>query len=212
MLRRLFLTASVLFFACDGDSAKPPESAAPTADASKDEPAPAEAAPTAKPSIDMPAVDAALAKQAVDALQSAAEAQQPALAARALTELEKGRLPDPLIEGIDALVSAPPDQRAMLLAKSITTNIALLDEACGTDAAQLMQSLATMAPVARESAVWSECKLERHGVFEETERAGYDPMKAMLAHMAVVHLKKGGALSADERALLRMMMLKTEDA
>ncbi len=160
----------------------------------------------------MPPVDAALAKQAVDALGSAVETQRPDLAARALTELEEGRLPDSLIEGFDALTSAPPDQRAALLAKSISTNIALLDDACGTDAAQLMQSLSAMAPDAREAAVWSECKLERHGIFEASERSGYDPMKAMVAHMAVVHLRKGGALSDDERALFRMMMVRTEGA
>lgn len=204
----MLLSASVLLFACEGDSARPSESKEPPSAASKDD---VEAKPTPKPSIDMPPVDSALAKQAVDALPSAAEAQRSALAARALTELEKDRLPASLIEGFDALVIAAPDQRAVLLAKSISTNIVLLDEACGTDAAKFMQSLATMTPDGREAAVWSECKFERHGLLAEGERAGHDPMKAMLAHMALAHLQKGGPVSDDERALLKIMMIRTDE-
>ena len=208
MVRRLLLSASLSLFACESDPAKSSEKAKETAAQSKDEP---EADAVPKPSIDIPPVDAVLAKQAVDALPSAAEAQRPALAARALTELEKERLPATLIEGFDALVIAAPDQRAVLLAKSISTNIALLDEACGTNAAKFMQSLATMTPDGREAAVWSECKFERHGVLAEGQRAAHDPMKAMLAHMAFVHLKKGGPVSDHERTLLKMMMVRSDD-
>lgn len=200
----MLLTASVLLFACEGDSAKPSESKQASASNGS-----AEAAP--KPSIDMPPVDAALAKQAVDALPSAAVAQRSALAARALTELEKDRLPASLIEGLDALVIAAPDQRAVLLAQSISTNIALLDEACDTNAAKFMQSLATMTPDGREAAVWSECKFERHGLLAEGERAAHDPMKAMVAHMALAHLQKGGPVSDDERALLKKMMIRSDE-
>ncbi len=204
MFFRALSCACLLLLACESDAA----TASSKADGSK--PATSPDPEPSKPAL--PSVDAGAAKQAVEALEAAAPNQKPVIAAAALAELEAKRLPPSLIEGLEAISQAPPDQRAMLLAKSISTNIALLDQACGTDARKLMGSMATMAPATRDDVVWSKCNLLPHGLMQESDRATSDPLLAMVAHMVLMHLESGGGASDDEKTLMKMMMKRTEPA
>lgn len=167
-----------------------------------------EPAPKAEPAPDVPALDQAGAKRAVEALKSAAPEVQPRLAAVALAELEAGRVPASLVEGLEAAEKVSPDMVAMVLAQAISQNLALLDEACGRDGAALMKSLATMDVEARDQAVWDGCSFERHGLMTEADRSRFEPTMAILAHMVVVAV---GRVSEEEKALLRAMMVRTPD-
>ncbi len=138
----------------------------------------------------------------MEALSEIDPEQHAMFAAVALAELEKPRLPASMVEGLDALKSVAPEQRALVLAKTIEKNIELLDEACDTDAAELMRTLATASLDDRPKMVWDTCKLERHGLLTAADRASAEPIAAMVAHMVYVHLAEGGPVSDDEKALL----------
>lgn len=194
--RALLLPCLVLSLACDGDKAPTPS----------DNPATEENG-TAKP-IDTK--KQAEAKKAKDAIVTAPAEMRAVLAAAAIAELDQAALPASLVEGLKALTHAPPDMRATLLAKSLSENLGLLEEVCGSDGKQLMQSMATMDPAGRESALWEGCDMERHGVISKSDRAVSDPMLALFAHMVFVHVSKARTLSEDERSLLTSMMLKGE--
>ena len=152
----------------------------------------------------------AAAKKARDAIAAAPVPMQGKLAAAAMAEVDAASLPPSLLEGLEALTNAPPDMQATLLAKSLSENMELLDEVCGTDARALMQSLAGMAPAERDHALWKACSLERHGLLEASDRPTSDPMLALFAHMIFIHAGKQRTLSEDERALLKLMMAKVD--
>ena len=186
----------MLSLACDGDEAPTPS----------DTPATQEKG-SAKP-IDTK--KQAEAKKATDAIVTAPAEMRAVLAAAAITEIDQAALPASLVEGLKSLTNAPADMRAMLLAKSLSENSGLLEEVCGSEGKRLMQSLATMDPTARESALWKGCDMERHGVISKSDRAVSDPMLALFAHMVFIHVSKERTLSEDERSLLKSMMLKGE--
>lgn len=150
----------------------------------------------------LPPVDAKAVKDAVTALSELDADQHAVFAAAALAELEKSRLPASLVEGLDALKSVSPDQRALVLARIIEKNIQLLNEACDADAIELMKKLATVNVDTRHDLVWKTCKFERHGLVTAANTTGSEPIATMVAHMAYVHLAAGGPVSGDEKALL----------
>ncbi len=196
IVRALLLPCLLLSLACDGDEK-----------ATSSDKATAEAKTPEKP------VDAdkrAEAKKAVDAIATAARDIRPVLATAAIVELDQAGLPPSLVEGLKAITQSPPDMRAAMLAKSLSENMGLLDEVCGSDARALMQSLATMDPASRDAALWNGCNMERHGVMTESDRAGSDPLLAMVAHMVFVHVSKKRTLSDEERSLLATMMIRAE--
>lgn len=195
-LRALLLPCLMLSLACDGDEAATPS----------DTPA-AQEKGTAKP-IDTK--KQAEAKKAKDAIVTAPAEMRAVLAAAAIAEIDQAALPASLVEGLKSLTNAPADMRAMLLAKSLSENSGLLEEVCGSDGKRLMQSLATMDPASRESALWEGCDMERHGVISKSDRAVSDPTLALFAHMVFIHVSKERTLSEDERSLLKSMMLKGE--
>ncbi len=204
MLNRVVVSLlSVFLYACDGSdstAASKPQASA--------EAAPEAKAPSPAKKDALPPVDAKEAEAGATALAEASPQMQPPLAAKALAQLEAKRLPPSLIEGLDALTDAPADQRAMLLAKSISENIGLLDKACETDGRAMMTSMATVAPEARDAKVWQTCKFPRLGLVTEGDLANADPMLAMVAHMVFVHLDAGSTVSKAERTLLQTMMKK----
>ena len=150
----------------------------------------------------LPPVDAKATKNAVEALTHASSDVRPKLAAAALAEVEEPRLPSSLHEGLETLTSVAPDQRSVLLAKTIAENIELLDKACDTDAAELMRTISSIAPEERHKLVWDTCKFERHGLMTAADAAGAEPGTTMLAHMVYVHLAAGGPVSDDEKSLI----------
>lgn len=179
---------------CDNDAetSAPPSKTAAEPDGATPPPAEEGSGPNAK-----------LAADAAKAVKSVPAEHRSALAARALVEIEKDRLPASLVEGLESLADAPAEMRAVLLAKSISANLSLLDKACDTNAAELMTSLSSMAPDARAQKVWSTCKLERHGIMTEADRATSDPMLALVAHMVAMKI---GTPSEDEKTVLRGLM------
>lgn len=184
----------MLSFACENKEA-PASSDAPTA------------AEAAKP-ID--AAKQADAKKATDAIAATPPEMQAKLATAAIVEIDKAALPGSLVEGLEAITQASPDMRAALLAKSISENTGLLKEVCGPEAMSLMQSMGTMDLSSRDAAMWNGCDMERHGLISKSDRAGSDPLLALLAHMVFLHLAKDRTLSPDERSLLKAMMLQGE--
>ncbi|PRP97878.1 hypothetical protein ENSA5_31110 [Enhygromyxa salina] len=194
--RALLLPCLLLSVACDGDE-KAKSSGEPTAEAKAPE----------KP------VDAGKqgeATKAMDAIATVAPDMRPALATAAIVEIDKAALPPSLVEGLEAITESDPDMHEALLAKSLFENPGLLNEVCGSDAKALMQSLATMDPAGRDAALWKGCNMERHGVMTEADRAGSDPLLALVAHMVFIHLSKTRTLSSEERSLLTTMMLEVE--
>jgi len=212
MLRFALVTSCLFSVACD--EAKPkeePNVAEKVADPvppSKLQSAPK---PEEKPKLALPPPALAEAHKAVEAIASASEEQKPRLAAKALEELESERLEEQQLKMFAAL-DAGPEQRAVLLARSISENITLLDEACGTDARRLMSTLATMPPDSREQAIWDGCRFERHGLVEAGKRPELDAMMAIVAHIAFMRLRAGGDVSEPEQTLLKTMMQRVDDA
>lgn len=186
----------MLSLACDSDEA-------PT---SSDTPATEEKG-SAKP---VDAKKQAEAKKARDAIVTAPAEMRAVLAAAAITEIDQAALPPSLVEGLKSLTNAPAEMRARMLAKSLSENSGLLEEVCGPGAKRLMQSLATMDPAGRDSALWNGCDMERHGVISKSDRTVSDPMLTLFAHMVFIHVSKERTLSDDERSLLKSMMLKGE--
>ena len=180
MLRRTAFCLALIFGACGGDEAKPGDSKEAKAGDSNDAKA------------KLPPVDAKAVGDAVKAFEGIAADQHAVFAAMALSELEKARLPASLIEGLGALKSVAPDQRSLVMAKTIAENIKLLDKACDTDAAELMASIATTSPDDRHELVWNTCKLERHGLVTKAETVSSEPVATMVAHMIYMHLSDGG--------------------
>ena len=175
------------------------------------EPSASSDAPTA--AEDAKPIDAtkqAGAKKANDAIATVPPEMQATLATAAIVEIDKAALPASLVEGLDAISQAPPDMRAAMLAKSLSENMGLLKEVCGPEANTLMQSMATMDVSGRDAALWKGCDMERHGLISTSDRAGSDPLLALVAHMVFLHVGKDRTLSGDERSLLKAMMLKGE--
>ncbi len=194
-LRVLLLPWLILPLACD----------------SKEAPASSDAAPAAKDAAKpVDTTKQAEAKKAKDAIATAPPAMQAKLATAAIVEIDKTAIPASLVEGLEAITQAPADMRAAMLAKSISENMGLVREVCGPDAATLLQSMATMDLSGRDAAMWNGCDMERHGLISKSDRAGFDPLLALVAHMVFLHVAKDRTLSPDERSLLKAMMLRGE--
>lgn len=159
----------------------------------------------------LPKLDADAAKRAVDAIESASEEMKGKLAAAALAELEVQRLGPSFVAGLNALTQAAPDQRAMLVAKSIEQNIAMLDEACEGDARKTMGSLATVAATERQAVLWKACEFEKLGLVSKDVGMQADGIGTILAHMAFAKLKKHGESDPNERKLLVLMATAKEE-
>ncbi|KIG12334.1 hypothetical protein DB30_01566 [Enhygromyxa salina] len=180
--------------ACDKSKEKAPASAA-TGEA--------EAKP--KADLEMPEVDAKAASELGEALKSADAHARPVLAAVGLAETERDRLPDPFIEGLEALQNTPPEMRAQLLAKALSESMSMLDHMCG-DGRKLMQSLATIAPDQRGVAIYEGCGLEKHGLLTKADMSARDGMMVLMGSLVFDHLSRGGELHAGERAAVEAMV------
>jgi len=175
--------------------------ASPTDEASGDGPAKSEpkhepAAPT------LPAVNAEAASQVREALEEVDVQMRGPLAAQALAELERGRLPDSLCDGLESLAQAPPDQRAMLVSKAISENLPVLHHLCGDESIKMMKSLAQVEPEQRGEIIYQTCELGTHGYVQRTQIGDVDAISMLLAHMVHDHLQRNGELHAGERAAI----------
>lgn len=194
------LLCGVFLFGCD-DKAKPASEESKKADAS----------PTTPKIEPLPKLDADGAAKAVEAIAGASEEMQGKLAAVALAELEVQRLGPSFVAGLNAMAQAAPDQRAMLVAKSIQENIDMLDLACEADGAKTMGSLGSVDVTQRQAVLWDSCKFEKLGLISKDVGMKSDGISAILAHMAFAKLKKHGATDPNERKLLELLATAKEE-
>jgi hypothetical protein len=95
-------------------------------------------------------------------------------------------LPAGLKAGVQAIQSAPPDRRAMLVEKSISESIPQWVGACpgGID---VFQRLATMAPATRVLHAFKACKVDRFGV--KMSDLGTPPQLSLMGLMIAQHVR-----------------------
>ena len=211
MLPRCFLLATLGLSApaglggCDADDTAAENGGADANASAATGGAAASLGPAAKPELELPPVDAVQAEKLGSALRSVDGEVAPELASAGLAELEAGRLPPSFIEGLQAITRAPPDQRAMLIAKSLSENVVMLNHLCG-DGVGVMRSLATLAPEQRGDALFDGCKLADHGLVDRAAMAKRDGMMVLMGHLVFDHLSRGGPLHPGERAAIEAMI------
>jgi hypothetical protein len=155
--------------------------------------------------LELPPVDVKGATAVAEALPMAQPDIRGVMAATALAEIEKERLPGPFLEGLEAIGQAPPDQRSMLLAKALSESLPMLNHLCENGIA-LMKSLAEMAPEQRGPAIFDGCEMQAHGLVTREQMASRDPMMVLMGHLVFDHLSRGGELHAGERAAIEAMV------
>lgn len=152
-----------------------------------------------------PALDEEEAKAYMQTVASVTEVQRSMVAARALFELEGGRIPPSASKLLEALVAVPPDMAGVTIAQALSEPELLgeLDALCSGKARETMRNLAMTAPPDKSSGIWTACGLERVGLMTAERAAAAQPMPMLLAHLLAWHLKEGGGASEAELELLR---------
>ncbi len=104
--------------------------------------APAKPPPTPPPPRRGPS-----ATELSQALDNVAPEYRPMIAARGLAELERGRLGKPLLDALDALVSAPLDLRSTLVFTGLDSQDAHAgwQQRCGTSLADALKTISSIA-------------------------------------------------------------------
>jgi hypothetical protein len=165
----------------------------------------AEAKPTNKDALELPPLDSDAADAVAKALARVDPQMRGVMAATALAELEKGRLPPSFVQGLEAISQAPPDMRSTLLTRSLAESMAMLNHLCG-NGLELMRSLAEMSPAQRGEAVFDGCKMNDLGLVKREEIASRDAIMLLMGHLAFDHLSRGGALHPGERAAIEALV------
>ena len=104
--------------------------------------------PPAQPAAPtLPPLDAHSASELSQALDNVAPEYRPMIAARGLAELERGRLGKPLLDALDALVSASLDQRSFLVFAGLDSQDAHAgwQQRCGAPLTPAMQAISSIA-------------------------------------------------------------------
>lgn len=158
----------------------------------------------------LPPLDAAAAKTANEAIASAESSMRPAIAAAALVELEAARFDASFIDGLRALSQAPPEMRSQLLAKTISDNLSLVDDACEGDARDMMKELATMDPAGRRAHLAKACNFARLGLADAAALDRADPMMSIIAHTMYARVKAAGDVDPNEKQLFVLLLTPAE--
>ncbi|MEZ4449511.1 MAG: hypothetical protein R3B09_08525 [Nannocystaceae bacterium] len=187
---RSLLSLALLVIGCSA----PPE-------AKKDE-----ARPSA-PASTLPPLDRKVAAELVEALHTVVPEQLATMATQGLAELEGRRLPPFLLEALTAMSSAPPDQRALAVARaldSVPGQMAWIQACRG--GLRVFQDLATVAAPQRAAILWKGCNFVDQRLTDEATAMRAEPVLVMLAHLAHDHLRRGGEVSPEELEILAAMM------
>jgi hypothetical protein len=206
MRRIRWCTRGVILIIVGCGADEQPATAAKPAGAPQVAEAPASSpSPTPSPSPSRPELDAHAATKAVDVMSIVPEAQRPALAARALSEIEVGRIPAPALQVLQSLEAIPPEQRGLAIAKALSEPelLGALEAACKGKGREAMQTAAEVAPEQRGAGLYATCELQRVGLMSAAEAKRAEPLSMLLAHVLAWHLHEGGGSSAEEKALLK---------
>ncbi|MCB9526382.1 MAG: hypothetical protein H6702_23805 [Myxococcales bacterium] len=135
------------------------------------------------------------------ALDQAGPDQRAPLALRMATEL----CPEPagLAKSLQKLDAAPPDMRAMLMARAVQENPDAWAKAC-RGGLKVLQTLATVAPDRRGPLLWERCDLARFDFATPAEAAKADLLIPAVLYAPVLQASKAPA--AVKRKVLRAMV------
>lgn len=164
---------------------------------------PPPAAP-AFPADPLPTLDFAAASAAARALDTVSPEYQLTIAARGLAEVERGRLSDPLVAGIDALALADPAERSRLVAAALDSPEAAAGWAlsCTGTLAELTASLGKLPEDRRTHHIVEACEDGIQRLAPGGFAAGISPSQLLLALITLGALERVGRVDPSERRLI----------
>lgn len=140
-----------------------------------------------------------------DNLASVPDESRAQLAAAALLECEKYRLPQDMLNLLEAY-DVPSEQRASAIFDAIQENMSEWRLVCPNDGDVVIHSLASAHPEMRASVLFEACDLQRLGLIEESDVGQSDYVSLIVAHLLWDYLKRYNALSEMEKVLIRAML------
>lgn len=168
---------------------------------------PPPAAP-AFPAVPLPILDFAAASAAARALDTAAPEHHLTIAARGLAEVERGRLSDALVDGLDALAIADPAQRSRLIAAALGSPEAAAGWAlsCTGTLADLTRSLGNLEDDRRLNFIVDACPDGIQRLAPGGFSAGISSAQLLLALITLGALERVGRVDRSEHQLIHALM------
>jgi hypothetical protein len=168
-------------------------------------------APSTSPRSELPPPSEqrlAAAKARLSAIETADGADRPRLAADAIFELERDRLPVPLLKGIGAGGKEGLDvfQKARIFAAAVTEPESEWTKTCLDAGALPTISKSSVGPTEASTILFERCKLARFDLVKADEAPRLIAMSLAIGFASIGYLERRGALVEPEPALFGALM------
>jgi len=155
----------------------------------------------ALPALDAEKVEAATRR--VSAIEAAPVADRQRLAADALYEVERGRLPVPIVKalGVGGMAGVDVAQKSVIFAQAISESESEWAKTCPDPEAFSRISKANMAPAQKSEMLFRACNFARFNAITEEQAPTLSAMSMALGLLCLDYLDRRGSLSEPEKAL-----------